>query len=69
MRNQKGYTLFELFLLFVVIFGSIGWIMNLYKVVTVLSCSITLETIFRLISVFFFPIGAILGYFPNGSGC
>lgn len=69
MHKQKGFTLFEMSLLLIAIFGVIGWIMNVVKVVAAFSCPITLELVFRIICVFFFPIGAVMGYIPSGANC
>ena len=69
MRNQKGFTLFELIWAAVVILGIVGWVMNLAKVFSIITCPITLETVLRVIFIFFFPIGAVAGYFPVGNGC
>ena len=68
-NKMNGYTLYELIFFIVVALGLIGWIMNISKVVSALSCPITVETVLRIISIFVFPVGAILGYFPYGSGC
>ncbi len=55
-------------LLIVIIAAIIGWIMNVIEIFQaailnpVLS-DITLFMIMRIVGIFFFPIGAILGYF------
>ena len=69
MKTMKGFTIIELLIVMSVVFGTIGWVWNLVKVVSLLSCPLTLETVFRVISVFVFFVGAVIGYIPTGSGC
>ena len=67
--HKHEILLFEISLLLIAIFGVIGWIMNLVKVISAFSCPITLELVFRIICVFLFPIGAVIGYIPSGANC
>jgi len=69
VKTMKGFTIIELLIVLVVVFGAIGWVWNLVKVISLLTCPMTLETIFRVISVFVFFVGAVIGYIPTGSGC
>jgi hypothetical protein len=67
--KQKGFTLIEMIICIIVLFGGGGWIANIWKIFQVLLDPLmTLGTIpalciFRIIGVFMFPLGAILGYF------
>lgn len=41
---------------------SIGWCMNLYQIVHMYDSGITAKFVFKVIGVFAFPIGALLGF-------
>jgi len=43
--------------------GIIGWVMNIFDIVAAINDPITAFFIARCVGVFFFPLGAILGYF------
>lgn len=61
MKNQHGYTIFELLFVIVSIFGVIGWFLNVYKLFGMTLTPITLELIIRIIGVFS-PVGCVVGY-------
>ena len=72
MNKQKGFTLPELgiviwFFLWAGI--AIGWVMNLIRLVAVAHAvglsHMTLFIILRIVGIFAFPLGGILGYIPN----
>lgn len=64
LQCQKGYTMPELLILLLLLFGVIGWVMNVCKLVFALDDSLSLMLLLRVIGVFIAPLGAILGYFP-----
>lgn len=45
------------------ILGIIGWVMNIVDIISMMSGELTAMLIIRLVGVFVFPLGAILGYF------
>lgn len=47
----------------ILIIGGIGWIMNIVKIMAHIGEPLTAVEVFRCIAVFFFPVGAALGYF------
>lgn len=68
--NNKGYTLFELvtalFLLFIVVGGGTGWIMNIYKLTNCDFEAPYKAEVIRVIGIV--PtIGAIVGYMDLGN--
>ncbi len=50
-------------ILIIFILAFVGYIMNIYRLVT--SKEITGKTLARVVGVFVFPLGAILGYISN----
>lgn len=58
--NQDGYTLGELLVFIVMIFGFIGYVMNIFKLMNI--SEIGMEFIVRVIGVLT-GAGAIIGYF------
>lgn len=71
-KYQKGFTLFELVTLGLWLFGIIGWIWNIVKIVGmthIMSGGMNdphiLMFIFRCIGVIVAPLGCILGYIPT----
>lgn len=65
MKNQNsGFTITELLIALLVIFGAIGWVMNIIEIVGSFSDPITGAFIFRCIGVIVLPLGAILGWIP-----
>lgn len=68
-KNQKGFTIIELFIVIITIFGAIGWVWNIVKIVAMTHAMTNgfsdphiLMFIFRCIGVPFLPLGAILGF-------
>ena len=62
MKYQKGYTLVELVIVFVVFLGGIGWIMNIFALAHEHATMEVTMFILRIIGIFFFPLGIVLGY-------
>jgi hypothetical protein len=65
MKNQRGVTLIELIMLFAIIFGAIGWTWNVIKIIAVANAPIadvTVMLVIRIVAVFVWPIGCIVGY-------
>ena len=62
MKNQHGYTIFELLFVFVGVFGVIGWFLNVYKLFGMTLAPITIGIVIRIIGVFS-PVGCVVGYF------
>lgn len=60
--NQKGFTLLEMIMVFVLIFGVGGWIANIVKMFAIMNDGITGMFILRIVGVFAAPVGAVLGY-------
>lgn len=63
MKKQTGFTLVEMVMLLVVVFGGIGWVWNIAKIVGSDFAQITGLLVMRIIGVFIAPLGAVLGYF------
>lgn len=64
--KQTGSTSVGLLLLLVYVAGGIGWFWNIFKIISYASASlsdVTLMFVLRIVGVFAFPLGAILGYF------
>jgi prepilin-type N-terminal cleavage/methylation domain-containing protein len=64
IKNQNGFTLTELVFAIIVIFGAIGWVLNIYKLASTsgeLAAMGVLE-LMRAIGILVFPLGAVLGY-------
>ena len=62
MYKQSGYTLIELSILVLILFGGIGWIWNIVKIVGSDFANITGLLVVRVIGIFIAPLGAIVGY-------
>ena len=60
--NQKGFTILEMIMVFVLIFGVGGWIANIVKMFAIMNDGITGMFILRIVGVFAAPVGAVLGY-------
>ena len=43
--------------------GAVGWVMNIVTIVKMVSDPVTGMFILRCVGIFFFPLGAVLGYF------
>jgi len=64
MKKQQGFTLIEMVISLLVIFGAIGWVMNIYFLIQAAASEIWINTIIRAIGVFIPPVGAVMGYIP-----
>ena len=63
-RNQLGSAAdFYLAILAVWAIGLVGWIANIVKIVSMLSGPVTAMFVGRVVGVFAFPLGAVLGFF------
>ncbi len=62
MKTQCGFTAFELLVVLLVLFGSVGWVWNIVKIVQSGFDVITGMFIARCIGVFVAPLGAVLGF-------
>ena len=60
--KQKGFTILEMILVFVLLFGAGGWIANIVKIFAIINDGITGMFILRIVGVFAAPVGAVLGY-------
>lgn len=62
MKSQRGYTLFEVIFIAVMLAAVGGWIANVVKFVGI--CCQTLDAWFvmRLVGIFVPPFGAIIGW-------
>jgi prepilin-type N-terminal cleavage/methylation domain-containing protein len=61
MKFQRGFTIIELYVV-LLLFGGIGWICNIVKIVQNGFDVITGMFIARCIGVFVAPLGAVLGF-------
>lgn len=54
-----------IFILFLWLFGAIGWVMNIFKLVTtdLALAEFTMLEVCRVIGIFLAPLGSILGLF------
>lgn len=62
MRKQQGFSTFELMALAVIAALSIGWVLNIFKLVGLFDDPINGWLIGRAIGVFFAPLGGVLGW-------
>lgn len=62
MKNQRGFTLYELIVIVVLVGGLIGWIWNIVKFVDLCCSTITPWFVMRLVGIFAVPFGAIIGW-------
>jgi len=51
-----------LILLSLCVLGAIGWCMNIYQIVNSWDNGLTVKIVFKMIGVFFAPLGALLGW-------
>lgn len=58
----RVFTIFELFLGLLLVFGSVGWVLNVIKIVQTGFVIIDGMFVARCIGVFVAPLGAILGF-------
>ena len=66
MLNQKGYTITELVIIVLGLFGTYGYFANIVKLVLfAFSDVFYLSGVFilRIVGVFIFPLGCVLGFF------
>jgi hypothetical protein len=63
MKTRCGFTIAELIICVVFLAGVAGWVLNLITILRHMTDPITGMFVLRCISVFVFPIGAVLGYF------
>ena len=66
LKSQSGATLIELvlvlFYLSILGFGGYGWIHNLVTLFHSTLSSFTGEIILRIVGIFVFPVGMVMGY-------
>lgn len=62
-KGEAGFTVLELLIAIIAIFGSIGYITNIYKLFQMSMSPITAEWTFRCIGIVAPPVGAIMGFF------
>lgn len=62
MKFQQGFTIIELSVVLLALFGSVGWVWNIIKIVQTGFDVITGMFIARCIGVFVAPLGAVLGF-------
>ncbi len=60
--KQKGFTLPEMIVTCVLLFGAGGWIANMAKILATMNDGITGMFIMRIVGIFVAPVGAVLGY-------
>lgn len=65
MKKQRGYTIFELVFVLLVLVGGGGWIANIVKLVGMSFDPITGLLIVRAVGIFLAPLGAVMGFIPN----
>jgi hypothetical protein len=61
-NKQLGFTLYEIFVAVLILACIYGWVANIVKMATVINDSLTGLVILRIIGIFVFPLGVILGY-------
>mgnify|MGYP006948435063 CR=1 FL=1 len=62
MRKQRGFSLGELLVALIYIFGIIGWIMNIVQVVRTMNDPLTGYFVLKCVGILAAPLGAILGW-------
>ena len=62
-KRQGGYTAVELLIVILYVAGAVGWIANVVKLIGTIDGGFTGMVILRIVGVFLFPLGAILGIF------
>ena len=63
MKKQAGFTAVEMLTVIVVVAGLAGWVMNIIAIIHDCCTPLTGLVVARIIGVFMFPVGAVLGYF------
>lgn len=62
MNRQKGFTIFELLIVIVVLLMAVGWVANIVKLASSTFDIITGVLVLRIIGVFVPPVGAVMGF-------
>ena len=62
MHKQQGFSAFELMALAVIAALSIGWVLNIVKIIGLFDGPINGWLIGRAIGVFLAPLGGVLGW-------
>ncbi len=62
MNKQKGFTLIELLVVLFCVVGIVGWIANIWPVVTMLSAPVSL-LLLKAFGIVAAPLGSVLGIF------
>ena len=62
MKNEKGFTSFELIVTVIIIAGIGGWIANIIKLSGCNFDPITGILVIRAIGIFVPPLGAVMGF-------
>lgn len=63
MNKQKGYTLFEVIVVLLILAGMGGWVANIMKFVEMFPANdITAMLVLRGIGIPVMPLGAVLGF-------
>lgn len=60
---QNGATLLEMLYAILVIFGAIGYVVNLMLIWDTANLPMTGKFLLRVIGVFVVPLGAVMGFF------
>ena len=67
MKRQLGFTLTELLYLLTILVvgvgGGVGWVLNIVKLIGMNLDPITGLLIVRVVGIFVFPVGMVVGYF------
>ena len=63
MIRQKWFTLPEIMVILVALFGIGGWIANIVKIVGMSFDPLSGIAVARIAGIFVAPLGAVLGYF------
>ena len=60
--KQKGFTMIQLMIVGIWLAVVGGWIANIVKLIGLSFDPLTLELILRLVGIFVFPLGAVMGF-------
>ena len=63
MKAKQGFTLVDLIYVVVILAALVGWVLNIVDILAVVNDPITPMFILRIVGIFIFPLGAVLGYF------
>ena len=65
-KNQKGFTIIELFIVIIGLAGIVGWVVNIVKLahmgVPIDLAHTSIMFILRIAGIFVPPLGAVLGF-------